>query len=610
MKRILSMILSGIMVLALLPGFTVFAVNNPDYVIDDNDYVAGTDALAERVVETNRYRETLVEFIPKKDGIYSFMLGTGGVAFDKENTEMLMMTLYLDGEVLATGEQYFDEEDEDAGLSVCEIDAYCLADKTYYIGIDMLPEGENEVGLTIWRYEEVKNVEFVPAKPYEYIENTDVYPDFNEGDRLIIHGEENTYIYTYQKELLFGSFYEEEYVGGEARQGAPLTDRFSAEPELLPEFSENEAFTGNLLFRFFGTEQVIPVQAVENPVKSIQYTMAQPLLMMESDAAIEVDGAPHYDYERYDMFGCAGDQLTINYKDGTTDTYYCGLFTIWEIFDRFGIELPEDMFSEDGEEALIDEDDIGEIADDEYIYEDFMLPLFENADGEFLNLDYLRIYDNQLESPWKLGTNYYYVSYMGVECTVPVRIIAPGWYRDNGKWYYYIEGNGMAYNWQKIDGKWYYFSPYEVNAGEMFTGWQKIDGKWYYLNASGAMVTGWQKVGGKWYYLNASGAMATGWQKVGGKWYYLNASGAMATGWQKVGGKWYYLNTSGAMVTGWQKISGKWYFFNQNGAMATGWKKVGSIWYYLETSGAMRTTNLTQSGKTYRFNASGACINP
>ena len=590
MKRILSFFLSVMLVLAAIPGFTALAATNPDYVIDDNDYAVGTDAWAERIVETNSYRETLVEFTPKKDGIYSFMLGTGGVDFDKENTEMLMMTLYLDDEALATGEQYFDKEDaDDTDEEMCIINAYCLADKTYYIGIDTVPEGETEIGLFILRYEDVNSVEFVPAEPYEYIENTDVYPAFNEGDRLIIYGEE-TYAYTYHKTFLFGSFYEEENVGGEARQGAPLTDRFSAEPELLPELDENEDFTGNMLFRFFGTEQVIPIQAVENPVKSIQYKMRDPLIMMESDAEMDIDDIPHYDYERYDMFGYIGDELTINYKDGTTDTYYCGLFTIWEICDRFGIELPEDMLSEDDEEALIDEDDIGEIPEDEILYEDFTLPLFENADGEFLNLDYLRIYDNQLESPWKLGTNYYYVSYMGVECAVPVRIIAPGWYRDSGKWYYYIKGVGKAYDWQKIDGKWYYFNPYEVNAGEMLTGWQKIDGKWYYLNASGEMVTGWKKISGKW--------------------YYMNGSGAMVTGWQKLGGKWYWFNTSGAMLTGWQRISGKWYYFNAGGDMVTGWKKISNKWYYFESSGAMRTANLSQNGKTYRFNSSGACVNP
>ncbi len=610
MKRIISFILSAIMVLTMLPAVSVQAATNPDYVIDDNDYVAGTDSYVERIVETNRYRETLVEFTPKKDGIYSFMLGTEGIDFDKENTDMLSMTLYLDGELLADGEQYFDEtEADDTSVEVCEIDAYCLAGNTYYIGIDTLPEGENEVGLMIWRYETVSDVQFIPAKAYEFIENTEVYPGFNEGDRLVIHGEENTYIYTYQKELFFGSFYEEYYIGGEKRQGAPLTDRFSAEPELLPEFDENENFIGSLIFRFFGIEQPIDVTTVESPVKSIQYTTPKPLILVEGgiESDYDIDDHYYYDYERYEMFGCLGDELTICYKDGTEETYYCGLYTLEEIFALLGMEFPEDLA--DIEDAYIVADEAEEDLDDVLFGDEFYIPLFINENEEFLNLEYVNFYDNQLEQPWKIGTNYFYVNYMGVECAVPVKVIAPGWYKADGHWYYYEE-DGMVYDWQKIDGKWYYFSPYEINEGQMVTGWQHIDGKWYYFNSSGAMQTGWQKIGGKWYYFKASGVMQTGWQKIGGKWYYLNASGDMATGWKKIGGKWYYFASSGAMLTGWQKMNNKWYYFNASGAMLSGWQKISGKWYYLESTGAMRTASLKQGGKTYYFNSSGICTNP
>ena len=160
-----------------------------------------------------------------------------------------------------------------------------------------------------------------------------------------------------------------------------------------------------------------------------------------------------------------------------------------------------------------------------------------------------------------------------------------GWFKENGKWFYYKNSVAQKY-------------------------WQKIGNKWYYMNSKGEMVTGWLYCKGKWYYLTSSGAMATGWQKIGGKWYYLASSGAMATGWLKDGGKWYYLTSSGAMATGWQKIGGKWYYLASSGAMATGWQKIGGKWYYLESSGAMRTANLTYKGKVYRFNSSGACVNP
>ena len=88
------------------------------------------------------------------------------------------------------------------------------------------------------------------------------------------------------------------------------------------------------------------------------------------------------------------------------------------------------------------------------------------------------------------------------------------------------------------------------------------------MDDDGVMATGWLKDGGKWYYLSGSGAMVTGWLKDAGKWYYLSGSGAMVTGWLKDAGKWYYLSGSGAMVTGWLKIGDEWYYFDSSGAMA------------------------------------------
>lgn len=139
-----------------------------------------------------------------------------------------------------------------------------------------------------------------------------------------------------------------------------------------------------------------------------------------------------------------------------------------------------------------------------------------------------------------------------------------GWFKENGSWYYVLEGFA-CYGWGQIGGKWYYLDP---DNCIMKTGWQKVDGKWYYLTGSGAMATGWQKVNEKWYYLSGSGAMATGWRQVNGKWYYLNSDGAMAIGWKKVGNKWYYLSPSGAMAIGWWKVNGNWYYLNGDGSMA------------------------------------------
>ena len=195
-----------------------------------------------------------------------------------------------------------------------------------------------------------------------------------------------------------------------------------------------------------------------------------------------------------------------------------------------------------------------------------------------------------------------------------------GWMQENGKWYYYRNGEKLTSYWLKSGGVWYYLDAegvmatgwakdgskwyYFNSSGAMQTGWQKIDGKWYYLNSE--MKTGWQFIGSKWYYLGSDGAMKTGWQKIDGKWYYLNSE--MKTGWQSIGGKWYYLGSNGAMQTGWQQIGGKWYYLGSNGAMQTGWIQLSGKWYYLNNSGVMVTGTQTINGKTYTFNSSGVWI--
>ena len=157
----------------------------------------------------------------------------------------------------------------------------------------------------------------------------------------------------------------------------------------------------------------------------------------------------------------------------------------------------------------------------------------------------------------------------------------PGWFGENGKWYFF--------------GK----------DGAKQTGWVKTGGAWYYMNSAGVMQTGWVSLGGKWYYLDVSGAMQTGWEKVGGSWYYMNASGAMQTGWASIGGKWYYLQPSGAMATSWTKVGGSWYYMNSGGVMHTGWLQLGSNWYYLKSSGSMVTGNYTIAGKVNVFDGNG-----
>lgn len=105
--------------------------------------------------------------------------------------------------------------------------------------------------------------------------------------------------------------------------------------------------------------------------------------------------------------------------------------------------------------------------------------------------------------------------------------------------------SGGSGNWKQENGKWYYY----IN-GQKATGWLNVGGSWYYMNSSGVMQTGWVKDGSSWYYMNSSGVMQTGWLKLGAAHYYLKSSGAMHTGWLQLGTKWYYMDSSGVMAVG------------------------------------------------------------
>ena len=242
----------------------------------------------------------------------------------------------------------------------------------------------------------------------------------------------------------------------------------------------------------------------------------------------------------------------------------------------------------------------------------------------------------KLPYPWVKENGNWYYELNGKRVT--------GWIQDQGRWFYLDATGAMQTGWLKNGGYWYYLG----TEGVMRTGWVNVGFNRYYLNKSGVMQTGWVKVGSSWYYLNASGVLQTGWLKLGTVWYYLAPDGAMATGWRTIGkntyyftdsgamvsgickinntsycfapggalqagwlnlnGKWYYANATGIAQTGWVKVGSNWYYMDANGVMQTGWVKVGGYWYYLSNSGAMVTGTQTINGKSYTFNANGVLL--
>ena len=140
-----------------------------------------------------------------------------------------------------------------------------------------------------------------------------------------------------------------------------------------------------------------------------------------------------------------------------------------------------------------------------------------------------------------------------------------GWKKENGKWYYYVDGKKKI-GWLKDNNKWYYLD----ETGARKTGWVKVKSKWYYLGTDGVMVTGWKKINYKWYYFKETGtegAMTTGWFTDKDGKHYFDENGVLLSGWQTINGKKYYFKgvSKGIMQTGWYKGSKKWYYFNAKG---------------------------------------------
>lgn len=97
----------------------------------------------------------------------------------------------------------------------------------------------------------------------------------------------------------------------------------------------------------------------------------------------------------------------------------------------------------------------------------------------------------------------------------------------NGVRYAFDENAYMVVGWYKENGKWYYFS--QENGGGLHTGWRQVDGVWYYLDPgqNGAMHVSWLDIGSTRYYLRPDGSMATGSFDVDGSVYFAEANGAV-----------------------------------------------------------------------------------
>ena len=246
-------------------------------------------------------------------------------------------------------------------------------------------------------------------------------------------------------------------------------------------------------------------------------------------------------------------------------------------------------------------------------------------------------------------------TFTAVFTAIPKETAKNGWVQENGKWFFYEDGEMVKNAWRQDSKGWCFLG----EDGAMLTNqWKKDSKGWCYIGSSGYIVySKWVKDSTGWCYVDASGYMvynkwvkdSTGWCYVGADgymvynkwvkdsigWCYVDGSGYMvynkwvkdSIGWCYVDGSgymvynkwvkdskgWCYVDGSGYMVYNkWVADSKGWCYVDGSGYMVTnGWAKDSLGWYWMGADGyAIKNTSKTIGGKTYYFNASGLCTNP
>ena len=169
-----------------------------------------------------------------------------------------------------------------------------------------------------------------------------------------------------------------------------------------------------------------------------------------------------------------------------------------------------------------------------------------------------------------------------------------GWYKVDGKQYYFNSNGYRVVGFQKIGKKYYYFTETKSAAYLQKSCWRKFGSKYRYFDSKGEMVTGWYTVKGKKYYLDPeTGYRAVGVKKIGKKRYYFEKTNSAAyipqSCWRKFGTKYRYIDSDGTLITGWKTINGSKYYFDKDGYRVTGTRKIGKKTYTFSGSGKLKS---------------------
>lgn len=216
-----------------------------------------------------------------------------------------------------------------------------------------------------------ESIEFIPAEPFEIIENTNGYWDndwvwdedsdddvlveyycydvddlfYSEGNKIVVNYTDGTSdVYTYQthynedEDYYYKAFVNE---SGEVLECAYSSDQWYSNRWLI---GSDNYFTVEALSR----EAKVPVTIIESPYESIEFIPVVPCEITEFTNGYWEDDyywddetgkdipVRYYTYYIDDILYADGNAIAINYKDGTRDVYICHN---WDYMNEFGEEL-------------------------------------------------------------------------------------------------------------------------------------------------------------------------------------------------------------------------------------------------------------------------------
>ncbi len=192
-----------------------------------------------------------------------------------------------------------------------------------------------------------------------------------------------------------------------------------------------------------------------------------------------------------------------------------------------------------------------------------------------------------------------------------------GWYVEDGKKYYYLNGEKVKDRLldleEILDGNTYENVYYLNSDGSVFEGGLKrIDGILYYFDSSsetfsGAAISGWKTVSNRKYYFLSDKKAAKGVTIIGTKKYFFGLENNVLQGGLKStdDGYMYFSKQTGVAETNkvvngmyfdsegyavkntFVTINNKTYYYGSNYKVVTGTNKIGNYYYYFDSNGAM-----------------------